>query len=524
MTARVLVIALDAASPVLLRRWGGDGTLPNIGRLLREGLSGASRSLEGFYHGSTWPSFMTGRSPGNHGVYWLFQAAPGEYEQSRLTASQIGRFPSLWDVAAAAGKRVAVLDVPFDRPHPGFSGVSCIEWYSHDPIFGFQTSPTGLAKEIERLEGPHPAPDYCDAVRRDAASCRRFIDQLVKGAGLRSRIARRVLGGSDWDLAIQVFAETHCAGHQLWHLHDPAHPGHDAALAREAGDGIREVYVAVDKAVGEIIEAVAGPESTVMLVDLHGMSYMAGAGSIVADFLERLGLVTRVPPPPPPGPLKTTLGPLWRAFPAGVRNAFAPLKRYVMGPPPPLEEPGVIRPQFIPGASRCYWVNLGHSVSGIRLNIRGRERAGMLPPEEAESLVAMLTEELLALRYEADGGAVVESVRRGRDLYPGPEAEWLPDLVVDWDLSRPFGSAEVGTGEGGLLRVRSPRGGLIEKQNRNGRSGEHRNEGLFIARGPGITPGTLVRTVSTMDYAPTIAKMLGCEMEADGSVIAEISG
>ena len=522
MTARVLVIALDAASPVLLRQWGADGTLPSIGRLLREGLSGPSRSLEGFYHGSTWPSFMTGRSPGNHGLYWLFQAAHGEYEQAHLTAAQIGRFPSLWDVAAGAGKKVAVLDVPFDRPHPGFTGVSCIEWYSHDPLFGFQTSPATLGADIERLEGRHPAPDYCDAIRRDAASCRRFIDQLVKGADLRSRITRRVLGDSGWDLAIQVFAETHCAGHQLWHLHDPSHPGHDPALARETGDGIREVYVAIDKAVGEIIDAAAGPESTVMLIDLHGMSYMAGAGSIIPEFLERLGVVTREPPPPPPGPLKATLGPLWRALPENVRNAFTPLKRAVMGPPPPLNKPGVIHPQFIPGSSRCYWLNLGHSVSGIRLNIRGREQGGVLPPEEAEPLAAMLTEELLALRYEEDGRAVVESVRRARDLYPGPEAEWLPDVLVDWDLSRPFGSAEVGTGLGGLIRVRSPRAGLIEKQNRNCRSGEHRNEGLFIARGPGIASGTLDRTVSTMDYAPTLARMLGCEMESDGMLIDEI--
>ena len=292
MTARVLVIALDAASPVLLRQWAADGTLPSIGRLLREGLSGPSRSLEGFYHGSTWPSFMTGRSPGTHGLYWLFQAARGEYEQSRLTASQIGRFSSLWDVAAEAGKKVAVLDVPFDRPHPGFLGVSCVEWYSHDPLFGFQTSPPTLGKDIERLEGRHPAPHYCDAIRRDAASWRRFIDQLVKGAGLRSRITRRVLADSDWDFAIQVFAETHCAGHQLWHLHDAAHPGHDPGLVREVGDGIREVYVAVDKAVGEIIDATAGPESTVMLIDLHGMSYMAGAGSIIPEFLERASVLS----------------------------------------------------------------------------------------------------------------------------------------------------------------------------------------------------------------------------------------
>jgi predicted AlkP superfamily phosphohydrolase/phosphomutase len=522
MTARVVVIALDAASPVLLRRWAADGTLPNIGRLLREGLSGSSRSLEAFYHGSTWPSFMTGRSPGHHGIYWLHQAAPHEYEMSRLTAPQIGRFPSLWDVAAGAGKRVAVLDVPFDRPDPGFSGVRCIEWYSHDPIFGFQTTPALLAGEIARLEGRHPAPDYCDAIRRDAASTRLFVEQLVRGAQLRSRIARRVLGNSEWDLAIQVFAETHCAGHQLWHLHDPAHPGYDPALVREVGDGIRDVYVAVDTAVGEIIDAVAGPDSTILLLDLHGMSTMAGAGLIIAEFLERLGVVTRVPPPPPPGLLKASFGPWWRALPQGIRDAFAPLKRAVLGPPPPLERPGVVRPSYVPEASRCFWVNLGRSVSGIRLNIRGREKAGILPPEEAEGLAAMLAEELLALRHEDDGGPVVESVRRSRDLYPGPEAEWLPDLVIDWDLARPIGSAEVGTGVGGQVRVRSPRAGLIEKQNVSGRSGEHRNEGLFIARGPGIARGELSRTVSTMDYAPTIAKLLGCDMETDGRLIHEI--
>jgi hypothetical protein len=239
--AKVLVLALDAASPVLLREWGADGTLPNIGRLLREGLSGPGRSLEGYYQGATWPSFMTGRSPGRHGIYWLYQARDGGYDQHRLTADQIGRFPALWDVLAGAGRRVAVLDVPFDRPRPSFSGLQVIEWYTHDPLFRFQTSPAHLASGIENVEGRHPAPAYCDAVRRTAGDYRAFIDQMTAGAALRSRISRRLLADTPWDLVIQVFAETHCSGHQLWHLHDPAHPGHDPALARRVGDGMREV-------------------------------------------------------------------------------------------------------------------------------------------------------------------------------------------------------------------------------------------------------------------------------------------
>jgi predicted AlkP superfamily phosphohydrolase/phosphomutase len=519
---RLLVLALDAASPALLRQWGADGTLPAIGRLLREGLSGPARSLEGFYHGSTWPSFMTGRSPGSHGIYWMHQAGAGEYDRVLLTPEQIGRHPALWDVLARAGKRVAVLDVPFDAPRPAFSGLQAIEWYSHDPLFGFQSTPPSVAAEIERIEGRHPAPASCDAVRRDRASCRRFIDELTRGAALRSRIACRLLTGSSWDVAIQVFAETHCAGHQLWHLHDSAHPGHDPDLARETGDGIREVYVAVDKAVGAIVETVAGPETTVLLIDLHGMSFMTGAGLIIPEVLERLGYVTRLPPPPPPRFLPRTFGPLWRGLPDGLRNALTPLKRLVLGPPPPSVPRGVAQAQFIPERSRCFWLNLGTSVSGVRLNLIGRERNGVLRPEEAESFAATLTEELLALRNLDTGHPVVERVRRGSDLCPGPMAHLLPDLVIDWDLSQPLGSAGVGTGRGSVLRISSPRTGLIEVENRSGRSGEHRNEGLFVARGPGIRPGTLDRSVSTLDYAPTIAAMLGCGMPADGQVIHEL--
>ena len=93
MPPRILAIALDAASPALLTEWAEDGTLPNIARLFREGLSGPSRTLDGFYHGATWPSFYTGLSPGKHGVYWLQQLKTGDYDQHRLSAEQLMRYP-----------------------------------------------------------------------------------------------------------------------------------------------------------------------------------------------------------------------------------------------------------------------------------------------------------------------------------------------------------------------------------------------------------------------------------------------
>jgi predicted AlkP superfamily phosphohydrolase/phosphomutase len=146
----------------------------------------------------------------------------------------------------------------------------------------------------------------------------------------------------------------------------------------------------------------------------------------------------------------------------------------------------------------------------------------MLRPDEVEAFGAELRAELMALRDPDTGLPVTAEVRWTRDLYQGDAVPDLPDLIVDWDLSRPIGSTGVGTGAGSTMRAMSPRIGTVERENRNCRSGEHRNEGLFIARGPGIAPGRLDRTVSTMDFAPTFARMLGVEMESDGHVIDEL--
>jgi arylsulfatase A-like enzyme len=46
---------------------------------------------------------------------------------------------------------------------------------------------------------------------------------------------------------------------------------------------------------------------------------------------------------------------------------------------------------------------------------------------------------------------------------------------------------------------------------------------LFVAVGPGIKPGTLDRTVSIMDFAPTSAHLLDVDLpDVDGKPILEI--
>jgi predicted AlkP superfamily phosphohydrolase/phosphomutase len=105
-------------------------------------------------------------------------------------------------------------------------------------------------------------------------------------------------------------------------------------------------------------------------------------------------------------------------------------------------------------------------------------------------------------------------VMRTDELYRGAYGHHLPDLLVEWSDARPLGSATVGAGQGASVRLASRRIGTIEGINRYCRTGDHRRGGLFVAVGPGLDPGRMPDVVSVMDFAPTVARVLGVELPA----------
>jgi predicted AlkP superfamily phosphohydrolase/phosphomutase len=523
---RLLVLAMDAASPERLERWAADGTLPTLAGLMREGLTARSRSVDWLYVGATWPSFYTGLDVGRHGLYWVHRLKPGSYELATCTAEDFGRRRALWDVLSGAGRRIAVMDVPLCGASPHLIGTQVVGWGDHDAVFDLATTPPELRAQIERHIGHHPAPRRCDARRRSLADYVAFTDQLVRGAACRARLTRQVLEGAPWDLALQVFSETHCVGHQCWHFHDPHHPGHDPDAAREAGDPVRDVYAAVDRAIGEVIASVPA-DTTVVVMTLHGMGVMSGGKGLLPGILERLGAFTpEAPAAARPGARAAMFDRLasgWRHVPAGVKAALDPLRRRAraaLAPRPP--DSG--RVHLDDAASRCFPLDTGFSVSGIRLNLVGREPAGTLTPgAQAEAFKDELIVALAEVMDPDTSRPLMPSVRRTSELFRGECLDQLPDLLVAWDLDRATGSTTVGTGRGARLRATSARIGLVERTNEYGRSGEHRIDGLVVARGPGIRPGRLDRTISDLDLAPTFARVLGCDMAGvDGVEIPEL--
>lgn len=523
--AKVAVIGIDAANWALIEQWADAGVLPHLRSLMSRGVVGRTAGIEGFFVGSTWPSFSTGVTPARHGFHYLLQLEPGSYEFYRPATDRLGRHP-FWRHLSDAGRRVAVLDVPLSRIDASLNGVHVVEWGGHDSAYGFHASPPAIAASIRSEFGPYPLGPSCDGARRTRADYESFLDALLRGVRLKTDLTKRVLRQGGWDLFMQVFTESHCVGHQCWHLHDLTHPAHDASIAAALGDPLRRIYVAIDAAVGELLAEIG--DALVVIVSPHGMSYWYGAQFLLTEILLRLGAAE------PAHGARARRGDVsrvatavarrtWRALPASLRRAVGPLgagMRAAVRAVPAAPTIGVDR------ASRCFPQHNGFPVGGIRLNLVGREPGGVLDPgAPADAFAAQLANDLLDIVDERTGKPLVRRVLRSAGLYHGEHVDRLPDLLVEWSDDVPTGSTAVGRGAAAAVLARSEKIGRIEGVNQYCRTGEHRPDGFFIAAGPTVRPQRLGRRVPIVDFAPTFVRLLGVDAPAyDGGPIGELLG
>jgi len=140
----------------------------------------------------------------------------------------------------------------------------------------------------------------------------------------------------------------------------------------------------------------------------------------------------------------------------------------------------------------------------ISLNRAGRERDGIVIETEAAELIAQICEGLLDFR-DPDGEPAVVAVDEVGELWQGPAADRLPDLVVRW---RPTSSVN-------LKALHSPRFGSVQRQGAgSGRSGNHTDGDAWAILAPRTSrlrdPG---RPARVTDITATVAAMSDAPLE-----------
>lgn len=516
----LVVIGLDACDPATVRRMAADGLLPNIARLLAEGARAAIRNSYGLFVGATWVDFATGVTPDRHGFYCWDSIDPASYRY-RLNPPEI-RHPAFWNRLAGAGRRVCVIDVPHSSHEESPNGVAIAEWGCHDRHHGFHSQPPELALEIAARFGQHPvlgitpysrrnfAPDdeaHRAGCRRTQAELKALTEGLVSGAARKADLSISLLRERRWDLFLTVFGESHAAGHQLWHLHDPRHHDFDPEAQRAVGgDPIALVYQALDEAVGRILREIDG-KATVLLLCSHGMGRHHDGTHLLAEILRRFDRHYRG------GARFAALDRFQRAsqalLPAADRIAEA------IGVPEPIRwtlarKLGARDLGFrMERARQAFFIAPNnHVYGGIRFNLAGREAGGWLTPDEMEGLADRLAEDLPKLVNVETGGRVVRSVTRTARFHRRSAGDAMPDLLIDWERSAP------------LEAVVSPEIGTVRALYRGWRTGDHRLAGMLVARGPGLPAGRAFPRIVMRDLPATIAARFNVALDGvDGAPI-----
>lgn len=471
---RTLFVGLDGATYTVLddlTRADGEGgpVMPCLKRLLEQGFRAKLRSTPHPLTPPAWVSLMTGRSPGNHGVYdfMRFRDSGEEMFFSLYDARDI-RVETIWSIASRQNRSVVSLNFPMMAPPTPVNG-SLIPGFISWRHLRMNTTPRSLYERVKKIPGFDPQELAWNFERELAIGepmNQRELEDWVSSHIPREeqwfRIAETLLREDQPDLFAVMFDGTDKIQHQVWHVLDPAlkpaQPDEDYRRLREL---VVTYFRRLDGYIERLIE-LAGPQAQVFLASDHGFT-----GSIdvvrINRYLGEKGYLTWAP-------VGDTDADRRRAS-----ASFAHLdwKKTLAFCPTP-------------------------SSNGICIRLARTPGGPGVPPEEYAAFRSRLIDDLYALKSPDDGEPIVREILLREEVFPGSAMGDAPDLTL---VLRDFGFVSVRNREPVVI----PRPMVL---------GTHHPDGVVIAAGPGIE-NICEDRVHIMDVAAMLLHSLDLPVPSD---------
>jgi predicted AlkP superfamily phosphohydrolase/phosphomutase len=477
-----MVIALDAMEATLFRRFIAEKRLPNLARFAAESQSLDVSSDAATLSGSIWPTFATGLTPGHHGIYFWTQWFAEEMHHYRNARLWDGVVP-FWRALGPAGKRAVVIDLPYVPlvKEEGFRGA--VGWGLHDELEP-DSYPADYRAGLERRFGHHPL--RYDTVEPISAREKLALShRMASGLAQRSRLIEELAAESDWELLIVVAGELHICGHYL--------SAEERLLAGfDNVDAIANVLEALDEAWPRILAA-AG-DCHVLLLALQGMveqrEYEPFGAQVLAllegrepeDWHARPDLLRRLRELLPDGLHRA----VWRTLPGSVRAA---------------RQHSISSSTFDFRRDRVFTV-VSEIHPAVRINLQGRERPGIVLPEEVPILLDSLEGFLREFTTQDNVPAFV-GLWRAASEQPGPLSHRLPDALM---LTNPDVKQ--------VTELRGPADMVLRSSRREARNGIHNGNGFCYFRPAGAQSAKRDAIVN-LDFAPSVLDLLGVQHDRD---------
>jgi len=252
--------------------------------------------------------------------------------------------------------------------------------------------PDGFATEVAQSIGRHYTqglPQDTKALTHGVLNRDEFLQQAEIVRDERLKILDYALDHFESGVLFFYFGGTDMVAHMLWGARHPDHPALTEEDHQKYKHVVDDIYEEMDGVVAKAIGRF--PEATVMVMSDHGFETFTRQFNL-NDWLSENGYAAiRFPNPPPDSLLNI------------VNFDFSRTRAYGMG------------------------------INGLYINLKGRERDGIVPPEQKQMLMDEIAEKLLAYRDPATGRRVIKEVYQADKVYSGAAVALGPDMQIGYD-------------------------------------------------------------------------------------------
>ena len=484
MSIRTLLIGLDGATFSVLDPLMEQGVMPFLKSFFDTGVRAGLRTIVPPLTPPAWTSLMTGRTPGQHGVFDFFRMDSPTSRHIRFFNSNDVGCETIWTLASAGGLRPTTINFPAMFPPPRISGYVVPGWVPWKQL-RLACWPEGLFDKLKTIPGFNQRELAMDIKLEEKATegisnhaeLGPWIELHTRREQNLFQVLQHLTHENPSDLTAVLFDGVDKLQHLGWRY---LRPQDDRPLTEDWEFQIRELCLQYFRSLDGLLQQLcelAGPEATVLMASDHGFGPTYDVLHI-NTWLEQHGYLA------------------WSEQ-AQARDTQGAL----------LGVGQVAKHTWLLDWNKTKAFATTPTSNGIYIVVSQDGSPGV-PAAEYEAFRKKLSDELRQLPDLQTGQPLVTEIWTRDEVFQGPNYSAAPDLTL---ILR----------DGGLVSI-LPSPEAVSK--RPSVSGSHRMVGVFGARGPSIRRGFSAPELSILDVAPTVLYSLGLPVPAElqGRVPEEI--
>ena len=453
---RVMVIGLDSAPPsTTFERFLP--VMPNLAEILDSSVYGPLRSAHPPITVPAWAVMATGLTPGELGMYGFRHRKPGDYTDYYLITSRNLDRPTVWDFLAERDLKSLLIGFPPSYPPMKVQGWVISDFHTPSDAKNY-TYPSWFRMEVERLAGGR----FIHDVEFRVEDRRPLTRELWRMTEQHLKVVEKLARSKDWSLLWYVEIGVDRLHHAFWKFFDENHPRHveDPELA----EFVENYYKLIDDGIGRLRRA--APDAHLLIVSDHGAKAMEGA-FVINEWL--------------------------------ADNGYLDFER-------PEEQTPFNRVKVNWDRTKAWgW---GGYYARIFVNMRGREPNGVVDPEDAESLIRQIADDLNKVTLP-NGRRMGAQVYLPRELYPEVRGD-APDAIAYFGDLAWRSAGTVGHGRW-----------FLEENDTGPDDAVHDWDGIFVLYDPEGRVPARQNSKEIYDVVPTILEIFGIPRGLRGRILWE---